>query len=97
MIQRSLIISLLVLFLISPVVTGDVLTIPNLGDNSAKPADDVPRPQRGMTMDDVAAQFGNPEQIMPPVGDPPITRWVYEKFTVHFEQTYVIHTVVHRQ
>ncbi|KPJ92402.1 MAG: hypothetical protein AMJ53_09470 [Gammaproteobacteria bacterium SG8_11] len=76
---------------------ADVLTIPNLGGNSTRPAEDVVRPQRGMTMEEVSAQFGNPQQIKPPVGDPPITRWVYEKFTVHFEQNYVIHTVVHRQ
>lgn len=87
----------LVFVLLSPTVVADVLTIPNLGDNSAKPVDDVTLPQRGMTMDEVSAQFGNPIQIKPPVGNPPITRWVYDKFTVHFEQNYVIHTVVNRK
>ena len=97
MIQRSLITCLLVYVLILPAATADVLTIPNLGDSTQKPSENVNRPERGMTMDDVTVQFGNPKQVIPPVGNPPITRWVYEKFTVHFEQNYVIHTVVHRQ
>jgi hypothetical protein len=29
------------------------------------------------------------------VGDPPITRWVYDRFTVYFENDRVIHSVVH--
>ena len=92
----GLITCLLIIFLLSLTVMADVLTIPNLGDNSAKSAEDIIRPERGMSMNEVSAQFGNPKQIIPPVGDPPITRWVYEKFTVHFEENFVIHTVVHR-
>jgi hypothetical protein len=94
---RSLMPSILVFVLLSPAVMADVLTIPDLGNQTTSPATDVIVPERGMTMEDVSAKFGNPLQIKPPVGDPPITRWVYDRFTVHFEHNYVIHTVVHRQ
>jgi hypothetical protein len=94
---RWLIIRLLVFVLLSPAAMADVLTIPNLDDQSVTPAENVVLPQRGMTMEEVSAQFGNPKEIKPPVGNPPITRWVYDKFTVHFEQKYVIHSVVHRK
>lgn len=95
--KNRLITGLLVLVFLSPSVMADVLTIPNLSNESASPAEDVARPQRGMTMAEVSAQFGNPKETKPPVGNPPITRWIYDKFTVHFEHNYVIHTVVHRQ
>jgi hypothetical protein len=94
---RWLVTSLLGFVLLSPAVMADVLTIPNLDDQSAIPAENVVHPKRGMTMEEVSAQFGNPKEIKPPVGNPPITRWVYDKFTVHFEQNYVIHSVIHRK
>jgi hypothetical protein len=90
-------IGLMLVVLLSPVATADVLTIPNVEDQPANHVADIPRPTRGMTMEEVSAQFGDPQQKKPPVGDPPITRWVYDKFTVHFEGKYVIHTVVHRK
>ncbi|EKF75228.1 hypothetical protein A11A3_04590 [Alcanivorax hongdengensis A-11-3] len=55
-------------------------------------ADDVP--QRGMTQSQVRAQFGAPEQTRPPVGNPPITRWRYDHFTVYFERNLTLYTVV---
>lgn len=90
-------ISLVLVVLLSPVVTADVLTIPNVDNQSANHTADIPMPTRGMTMEEVSTQFGDPQQKKPPVGDPPITRWVYDKFTVHFEGKYVIHSVVHRK
>jgi hypothetical protein len=90
-------ISLVLVVLLSPEATADVLTIPNVEDQSADHVVDIPLPTRGMTMEEVSAQFGEPQQKKPPVGDPPIIRWVYDKFTVHFEGKYVIHSVVHRK
>jgi hypothetical protein len=90
-------ISWVLVVLMPPLAAADVLTIPNLGNNSASHPQDVVGPSRGMTMEEVSAQFGNPQEIKQPVGDPPITRWVYDRFTVHFENNYVIHTVVHSQ
>jgi hypothetical protein len=54
------------------------------------------RPSRGMSMDRVAAVFGEPSARHSAVGDPPITRWDYPGFSVYFEHQHVIHSVVQR-
>lgn len=51
-------------------------------------------PARGMSMEKVEATFGAPSERIPPVGEPPITRWKYPGFEVYFEHQLVIHTVV---
>ncbi|MDX1803644.1 MAG: hypothetical protein R3292_06150 [Alcanivorax sp.] len=51
-------------------------------------------PQRGMTQAQVRAQFGAPEKTLPPVGNPPITRWFYNGYTVYFERNLTLYTVV---
>ena len=79
-------------------VTGfaDTLVIPDISNQPSNTPEGVPRPTRSMTMGQVKEQFGNPLEIHGPVGNPPITRWVYDKFVVHFEHEYVIHSVVKR-
>lgn len=52
-------------------------------------------PDRGMTQDAVRKQFGNPNSQVAPVGNPPISRWVYDDFTVYFEGRFSIHAVQH--
>jgi len=47
-------------------------------------------------MEQVYNKFGQARQEIPAVGRPPITRWIYEKFTVYFEYDRVIKTVIHR-
>jgi hypothetical protein len=52
-----------------------------------------------MSMDSVEAKYGAPTRRVAPVGgasaqQPPITRWEYPGFTVYFENSRVIHTVV---
>ncbi len=54
----------------------------------------VQSPARGMNMDQVLAQFGEPSQRLGPVGEPPITHWDYDNVVVYFEHQYVIHSVV---
>lgn len=54
----------------------------------------IKTPDRGMTMEQVTEEFGKPSSVLQPVGDPPITRWIYPEFTVHFENQYVIHAVI---
>lgn len=51
-------------------------------------------PLRGMFMDNVENIFGAPQRKLPPVGEPPISRWEYPGYTVYFEGNRVIHTVV---
>ncbi|QDH70096.1 hypothetical protein [Marilutibacter alkalisoli] len=58
-------------------------------------------PTRGMTMAQVEAKFGAPSQRMDPRGGqkrqwPTINRWVYPEFTVYFEKSRVINSVVHQ-
>ncbi len=55
----------------------------------------LPRPTRGMAMANVEQRFGPPAYKSPWVGDPPITRWAYDQFTVYFENDRVIRAVVH--
>lgn len=52
-------------------------------------------PPRGMQMSRVEEVVGAPVEKLPPVGDPPITRWRYPGFTVYFEYDRVLHTVVY--
>lgn len=55
-------------------------------------ADDLPH--KGMTMKQVARSYGEPKEKLPPVGHPPISRWLYDDYTVYFDHTSVITTVV---
>lgn len=58
---------------------------------------DMDLPRHGLTMDAVESRYGEPENRVSPVGDPPITRWVYPGFTVYFEHRHVIDAVTHIQ
>ncbi len=51
------------------------------------------QPKRGMSQKAVKQAFGEPKKVVGPTGKPPITRWVYDEFTVYFESSWVIHTV----
>ena len=55
----------------------------------------IERPARGSSKAQVSNQFGNPSQQTASVGEPPISQWVYDEFTVYFEDDYVIHSVLH--
>ena len=52
-------------------------------------------PKRGITMDKVKQEFGDAKTALPAVGEPPITRWQYEDYTVYFEHDRVITSVFH--
>ncbi len=51
-------------------------------------------PSAGMSMGAVERSFGKPQQKLPAVGHPPISRWVYDSYTVYFERNNVIHSVL---
>ncbi|WP_144401640.1 hypothetical protein [Isoalcanivorax pacificus] len=53
-------------------------------------------PERGMTKSAVERAFGAPGEKRAPVGQPPISRWVYPDFTVYFEGDYTLHAVSHQ-
>ncbi|MCO6411169.1 MAG: hypothetical protein J5I92_00335 [Thiogranum sp.] len=65
---------------------------------SVQSAPSIARPAHGMTMDQVEQRFGAPSERLGPVGEPPISHWVYDDFVVYFENRHVIHSVVpHRK
>jgi len=53
-------------------------------------------PSRGLTMNQVIAQFGEPSIKKNAVGEPPITVWKYDKFSVYFEKSWVINSVINK-
>ncbi len=64
-----------------------------------KPA--VATPARGLSMAEVEARFGAPQERLDPRGGqkrqwPTINRWVYPTFTVYFEKNKVIDVVAHK-
>ena len=54
----------------------------------------VQLPGRGMSMEMVQNRFGEALEKYSAVGEPPITKWQYNNFTVYFESEFVIHAVV---
>ncbi len=79
--------------LIGTSALADTVTIP-AGQQGAD-NQNMPRPNSGMSMNQVSEQFGEPSQQVPAIGDPPISRWIYSGFTVYFERDRVIHSVLH--
>ena len=75
-------------------VAADTLLVQRVQQAAGQPV-----PTRGMSMDQVRARFGEPASMAAPVGGdrpqhPPITRWNYADFTVYFERSLVIDSVV---
>jgi len=72
-------------------VRKDVLLIDRI-ENTAH----IPVPRHGQTMEQVTDSFGQPQERHGPVGEPAISRWVYQDFTVYFENQWVINAVINR-
>ncbi len=53
-------------------------------------------PTKGMSMNQVTQQFGKPDVTNEAVGEPPISKWKYDDFTVYFERTWVISSVINK-
>ncbi|MEN7342716.1 MAG: hypothetical protein AAAFM81_07205 [Pseudomonadota bacterium] len=64
--------------------------------NNSQAVVDANAPQRGMSMQRVESKWGQPARRVAAVGQPPITRWEYDGFTVYFEYDKVIHSVATR-
>ena len=75
----------------SPVL-ADVLLMEGIQSTPA-----VNAPRNGITMTQVRQQYGSPVTEHPAVGEPPITRWDYEGYSVFFEHDLVLHSVIHHQ
>lgn len=75
--------------------SGDVLQLPA---TEIQPGETIKiklldYPRRGMSMDKVQQEYGQPIAISDTVGKPPITRWTYADRVVYFEYSTVLHVV----
>jgi outer membrane protein assembly factor BamE (lipoprotein component of BamABCDE complex) len=91
------ILALTSLFCTTGVALADELLIDTIHNSPVNSAEGIPRPTRGMSMNQVQRVYGDPSVTHPWVGQPPITRWDYPEFSVFFEHRYVLTSVVHRQ
>ena len=85
------IVAALIAVLAAPTYAETVL-IPIASQGEALKAS--PRPKRGSKPEQVRSEFGEPLNIQAASGEPPITRWDYENFSVYFEGDTVIHSVI---
>ncbi len=91
-------IKLLVLCAVSMALFG-VVSAQNLdasGSAGSSSFDQPGKPTRGMTQDNVRANYGSPRATTDAIGEPPISRWEYPGFVVFFENDRVIHSVSKR-
>ncbi|MDH5388482.1 MAG: hypothetical protein OEY06_08535 [Gammaproteobacteria bacterium] len=71
-------------------ITGDVMEMPS-GDTM--PVNILDFPRRGMTMEKVKNELGQPREVSDAIGKPPITTWTYNDRVVYFEYSSVVHVV----
>ena len=77
------------LILPSPSIGADTLTIPGHSESGEMQI----TPRRGISMEAVLEEFGEPDQRYGPIGEPPISEWVYGGFRVYFEHQTVLHAI----
>ena len=73
------------------IARADVLLI-----EEVRQSDHMNLPTNGMNRNEVQARFGEPEKKLAAVGDPPITQWKYDNWSVYFEYDLVLFTVLHK-
>ncbi len=71
-------------------VYADVLII-----DEVRQADSMTLPKNGQDKATVEAKFGTPLEKLPAVGDPPISSWKYDTYSVYFEDDLVLSSVLH--
>jgi hypothetical protein len=78
-----------------PYTTGDVVQLPakEIQPGETLKIQLLDSPRRGMSMDKVQFEYGQPITISDSVGKPPITRWTYNDRVVYFEYSTVLHVV----
>jgi len=75
--------------------TGDVIALPpkEMQPGETIQIKQLDFPRRGMSMDKVRNEYGQPISTSPSVGQPPITSWTYSDRIVYFEYSTVLHVV----
>ena len=71
-------------------VQADVLII-----DEVRQAERMELPKNGQDKATVETRFGTPLEKLPAVGDPPISSWKYNTYSVYFEYDLVLFTVLH--
>lgn len=90
--RKHCLVALMTATLTAPVGAEELLVDHIRGMRDSAPVE-IPR---GRSMEQVKANRGEPDEVRGPVGEPPITRWIYDDFTVYFEKDRVIHAVAQR-
>jgi len=72
-------------------LSADVLLI-----EEVRQAEAMDVPANGVSKADVRARFGEPVKTHAAVGDPPITQWQYDRWSVYFEYDTVLFSVLHK-
>lgn len=72
--------------------SGDILLIEKVRERMMRDL-----PNNGLSMAEVERRFGEPVERRGPVGEPPITRWTYDDYSVYFEHQLVIESVLHNE
>jgi len=52
-------------------------------------------PANGQSKQAIESKFGSPQEKYGAVGDPPISRWDYDSYSVYFEYDKVLFSVLH--
>ncbi len=79
-----------ILLLVSVAASADVLII-----DEVRQVARMDLPENGQTMTSIESIYGTPGQRHQAVGDPPITRWDYQNYSVYFEYELVLFSVLH--
>lgn len=82
----------LALIVATPVTFADTLTIPVGQQHGSSVSTDLP--QRGLSFATVLERHGDPAVRQAAIGEPPISRWDYQGFSVYFEAGTVVHSVL---
>ena len=78
------------LLLMSGAAYADVLII-----DEVRQVEKMDLPRNGESKASIEAKFGTPAARKPAVGDPPISRWDYDRYSVYFEYNLVLYSVLH--
>ncbi|MEE8494991.1 MAG: hypothetical protein V3S21_00805 [Xanthomonadales bacterium] len=73
------------------IAQADILLI-----EPVRQSDRMNLPVNGMSSDQARTRFGEPVDQRAAVGDPPITQWIYDRWSVYFEYELVLFTVLHK-
>ena len=76
--------------LVPALAAADVLIL-----DEVRQAERMTLPDNGQSKGVVESTFGAPREKHDAVGDPPITRWDYDTYSVYFEYDLVLFTVLH--